>query len=69
MGEKISGDAHRENKIMQYSWLIVYEGKLSFMYMSRKEYLHLTKKRLDKTIKDDPGSEKYYSSFTTNINN
>ncbi|WP_445738229.1 hypothetical protein [Mariniflexile sp.] len=67
MGEEIVGDAYRENKIIQYSWLITYNDTLPFYYVSRKEYLQLTKKRLDKTMSEQPESKAYYQEFAIRI--
>lgn len=66
--EEIEGQQHRKNKIMLYSWLVTYNDTLPFRYVSRKEYLQLTKKRLEKTIKDQGGDESYYGEFKNRIN-
>jgi hypothetical protein len=47
LGEKVVGDSHLENKIMEYRWLITYNDTLPFTYLSRKEYLLIQQKRLE----------------------
>lgn len=64
MGEELVGD----NKIKEYRWLITYSDTLPFSYLSRKEYLLIQKKRLEKTLQDSPGEKEYLSKFFTNIN-
>jgi hypothetical protein len=68
MGEEVVGDSHLPRPIKEYRWLITYNDSLPFSYMSRKEYLLLTKKRLEKTIKEN-GSSDYYTGFMKNIDN
>lgn len=67
LGEEVVGDSHLENKIKAYRWLITYDDKLPFNYVSRKEYLLIQKKRLDKTIKEN-GSSSFYDQYVKNIN-
>jgi hypothetical protein len=47
------------------TWLITYDDTLPFYYVSRKEYLQLTKKRLEKTIANEGGG---YEENMKNIN-
>lgn len=68
IGEEVVGDAWMENKTIEYRWLITYENKLPFSYISRKDYLLIQKKRLEKTMKDDASSSDYYNQFMKNIN-
>jgi hypothetical protein len=67
MGEEIVGDGHLENKIKEYRWLITYNDTLPFSYLSRKEYLLIQKKRLEKAITDNPGEKVYYDKYLTTI--
>lgn len=67
MGEEVVGDSHLENKIKEYRWLITYNDTLPFSYLSRKEYLLIQKKRLEKAIKDNPGEKVYNDKFLKNI--
>ncbi|HEX7847086.1 MAG TPA: hypothetical protein VF476_14895 [Chitinophagaceae bacterium] len=68
MGEEVVGDGHLENKIKEYRWLITYNDTLPFYYVSRKEYLLIQKKRLEKSIQDSPGEKAYLTQFINNIN-
>lgn len=67
MGEEIVGDSHMENKIIEYRWLITYDEKLPFSYVSRKEYLLLVKKRLEQTISNNQGSRQFYVKYMNRI--
>jgi len=69
MGEEVVGDAHLENKIKEYRWLITYNDTLPFSYISREEYLLIQKKRLEKAIKDNPGEKTYNDKYLKNISN
>lgn len=69
MGEEAVGDSHLPKPIKEYRWLITYNDSLPFDYLSRKEYLLLTKKRLEKTIRENSSSSGYYTQFMTNIEN
>ncbi len=66
-GEEIAGDSHLPKKIKAYRWLITYNDTLPFSYVTRREYLLLTKKRLEKTIKENGNSSGYYTSFMNSI--
>lgn len=65
MGEKVINSA--DNKTMEYRWLITYNDTLPFSYLSRKEYLHIQQKRLEKSIKESPGEKEYFQKFLDNI--
>ncbi|MEO5562820.1 MAG: hypothetical protein ABIR18_05275 [Chitinophagaceae bacterium] len=67
MGEEVVGDGHLENKIKEYRWLITYNDTLPFSYISRKEYLFIQKKRLEKDIKESPSEQSYLGKYLTNI--
>lgn len=54
--------------IVEYRWLITYDDALPFTYLSRKEYLLIQKKRLEKSVKESPGSEKYAQKYFDRIN-
>lgn len=68
MGEKVVGDSHLENKIKEYRWLITYNDTLPFSYVSRKEYLLIQKKRLEKNSIESPGDKKYNDIYLQKIN-
>lgn len=67
LGEKVVGDSHLENKIMEYRWLITYNDTLPFTYVSRKEYLLIQQKRLERTIQESPGEKAYSQKYFDNI--
>ena len=54
--------------VYEYRWLITYNDTLPFSYVSRKEYLLIQKKRLEKDIKDSPGEKAYLDAYLKNIN-
>lgn len=68
MGEEVVGDGHLANKIKEYRWLITYNDTLPFSYLSRKEYLLIQKKRLEKTVKESPSEKGYLEKYFKNIN-
>ncbi len=65
MGEE---RANSSSSIYEYRWLITYNDILPFSYLSRKEYLLIQKKRLEKTLQDSPGEKAYLDQFFKNIN-
>lgn len=67
-GEEISGDRQTTTPELTYRWLITYDEKLPFKDVSRREYLLLIKKKLEKTMLDDKGSKDYYSKYMNKIN-
>jgi hypothetical protein len=68
MSEDIEGDSDKENKIKSYKWLITYDEKLPFKYVTRKEYLGIIKKKLEQTIKEDADHKQYYTKYMDKIN-
>jgi len=56
-----------EQDLVEYQWLITYNDTLPFTYLSRKEYLHIQQKRLEKSIKESPGEKEYYQQFFNKI--
>jgi hypothetical protein len=68
MGEEVVGDSQEENKIVEYRWLITYNDTLPFSYLSRREYLQIQQKRLEKSIKESPGEKSYSQKYFDNIN-
>jgi len=67
LGEQVTGDSQLENKTMEYSWLITYNDTLPFYYVSRKEYLLIQKKRLEKSLRDSPGEKTYFQKYFDSI--
>jgi hypothetical protein len=68
MGEEVVGDYGTDSEIKEYRWLITYNDTLPFTYLSRKDYLLIQKKRLEKAIKENPGEKAYYEKYIKNIN-
>ena len=66
-GEEESG-AGAEQETKEYTWLITYNDSLPFYYVSRKEYLQILLKRLDKSIKESPGEMEYFNTFIKKAN-
>jgi len=66
--EEIAGDGRPKNSLITDKWLITYDEKLPFKDVSRKEYLLLIKKKLEKTIIDDNDHKGYYSQYMNRIN-
>lgn len=65
MGEEIDID----RKVKSTNWLITYDDVLPFVYLTRKEYLLIQKKRIDQELKNNPGSKDYYIPFINNVDN
>ncbi|MCL4549810.1 MAG: hypothetical protein M1495_14705 [Bacteroidetes bacterium] len=68
MGEEIVGDYGTASEIKEYRWLITYNDTLPFYYVSRKEYLLIQKKRLEKALTDNPTEKDYTNKFIKNVN-
>lgn len=68
MGEEVVGDGHLVNKIKEYRWLITYADTLPFVYVTRKEYLAIQKKKLEKLLVEIPSEKVYNQKYLDNIN-
>jgi len=55
--------------IYEYRWLITYDDVLPFVYVSRKEYLLIQKKRLEQKAKESPSEKKFLDEYFNNISN
>jgi hypothetical protein len=55
-------------EIWEYRWLITYNDTLPFTYLTRKEYLLIQKKKLEKSVSENPSSEKYAQKYFDRIN-
>lgn len=66
MGEE---KVNYNSPIFEYRWLITYDDVLPFSYVSRKEYLLIQKKRLEKALKDSPGDKQFLDQYFKNIEN
>lgn len=67
MGEVIINGDNKANPIKEYRWLITYNDTLPFVYVNRKEYLLIQKKRLEQDIKESPSDKEYLGQFLKNI--
>jgi hypothetical protein len=67
MGEEVVGDYGTTSEIKEYRWLITYNDTLPFYHVSRKEYLLIQKKRLEKAVKESPGEKAYLDKYFKNI--
>jgi hypothetical protein len=54
-------------EIVEYRWLITYNDTLPFTYLSRKEYLLIQRKRLEKSLVENPSGEKYIKKYFDRI--
>jgi hypothetical protein len=68
MGEEVVGDYGTTSEIKEYRWLVTYNDTLPFYFVSRKEYLLIQKKRLERSMKENPGDNGYSAKFMNNIN-
>jgi hypothetical protein len=68
MGEEVVGDYGSSHETKEYRWLITYNDSLPFYYISRKEYLLIQKKRLEKALTDNPGEKDFTNKFIKNVN-
>jgi hypothetical protein len=68
LGEEVVGDYGTSSEITEYRWMITYNDTLPFYYVTRKEYLLIQKKRLEHSIKDNPGEKEYTNKFLNNVN-
>ena len=57
-----------KQEIVEYRWLITYNDTLPFTYLSRKEYLLIQRKRLEKSLIENPSGEKYIKKYFDRIN-
>ena len=67
MGDEVVGDAGTAYEIKESTWLITFNDTLPFIYVTRKEYLLIERKRLEKSVKDSPGEKEYFQKFLDNI--
>ena len=65
MGEE---EVDHNSPIYEFRWLITYNDILPFSYLTRKEYLLIQKKRLEKSVKDNPSEKAFLEQYFKNIN-
>ncbi|HLO81665.1 MAG TPA: hypothetical protein VK166_11930 [Chitinophagaceae bacterium] len=58
LGQKVVSDRGTNHETISYEYLITYNDTLPFLYLSRREYLLIQRKRLENSIKSD-GSTSY----------
>ena len=68
MGDEVVGDYGTPSEIKEYRWLITYNDTLPFYYVSRKEYLLIQKKRLEKSMQEVPSEKEYTGKYLNNVN-
>lgn len=65
LGDNPSGSARPQQK--EYSWLITYDDALPFSVLTRREYLLLTRARLEKLIKENGNSTGFYNEYVSRV--
>jgi len=68
MSDRVTDATDPKHLSKETSILITYNDTLPFSYLTRKEYLALIKKRLEKSIKDNSSSKEYYNKYMNAIN-
>ena len=66
LGDNPAGNAQRNQK--EYTWLVTYDDQLPFTTLTRKEYLLLTKERLEKSIRENGNSGGFYDQYLNRVN-
>jgi hypothetical protein len=52
----------------EYTWLVTYDDQLPFTVLTRKEFLLLTKERLERSIKENGNSGGFYDEYVNRVN-
>jgi len=65
LGENPSGSFKEKQK--EYTWLVTYGDEYPFTVLTRREYLLLTKERLQKSIRENGNSSGYYNEFVNRV--
>lgn len=66
LGDNPAGNAPQNQK--EYTWLITYDDQLPFTTLTRKEYLLITKARLEKTKSENASTSKFYDQYLDRVN-
>lgn len=66
LGDNPAGNAPQNQK--EYTWLITYDDQLPFVTLTRKEYLLLTKAKLEKTKGENGSSGAFYDQYINRVN-
>lgn len=67
LGQENLGEGSQGKKITAYNWLITYNDTLPFVYLNRRDYLGLQKKRLEQKLIDSPSEKIYTEKYLNNI--
>jgi hypothetical protein len=65
LGDNPDGDSRPNQKA--YTYLITHSDALPFSVLTRKEYLLLTKARLEKSIKENGNSSGFYNEYVNRV--
>ncbi len=65
LGDDPSGGARDGQK--ERTWLVTYGDELPFSYLSRKEYLLVTRARLEKSIRENGNSSGFYNEYVKRV--
>ena len=66
LGDDPAGNAPQGQK--EYTWLVTYDDKLPFIVLTRKEFLLLTKARLEKTKLENGSNGAFYDQYLNRVN-
>ena len=66
LGDNPAGNARQNQK--EYTWLVTYDDQLPFTTLTRKEFLLLTKERLEKTKTENGSSGGFYDQYINRVN-
>lgn len=67
MGEEVVEGRGSPSETTEYRWIITYDETLPFVYLTRKEFLLIQKKRLEQDLKDSPDDQAYLSEYLNAI--
>lgn len=65
LGDNPDGDSRPKQKA--YTYLVTYGDALPFSVLTRKEYLLLTRARLEKSIKENGNSSGFYNQYVSRV--
>ena len=65
LGDNPAGNAPKKQK--ESTWLVTYDDELPFTTLTRKEFLLLSKARLEKSIAENGNSSGYYDPFVKRV--
>jgi len=66
LGDNPAGNAPQGQK--EYTWLVSYDDRLPFAVLSRKEFLLVTKARLEKTKSENGSNGSFYDQYLNRVN-